>query len=403
MVKGALLDQDGDMHLIFLGGDGSDANVYYSRAPAAMADRAPAWAEPVMIGEGAIKDTAALAGDDLGNMFVLYGGAREGVGLYAVHSTDGGDTWSAPTVVALTHDPELFVWGIRFSAGLYVDQDQQLHTVWAHNNQSGQGREIYYARLGADHKSWSAPLLLASTNEDKLGQVTEPSIIGYGGELIVFYSEWPGSSPKRVMRRSFDGGRTWTDAVAPFASLGQYGETDFVIDNDGVLHLVLGDRIRGLNLWHSVWIGDRWQEPQPIAPSSEADRFVEGPLTFHPWWPELVVSQGNVLLVTWETDPGAAHNGTWSAYKVLDVSELPLVPLPTPAISPTIAPTPSPTPPVPTPTPSNRPSSIEQIDRAANEVEDAPARPLIVGIVPVILLISGIVLVRRMGYHRGGK
>jgi len=396
VIKGAFLDQSGTMHIVFYGGEERDANIYYTRAPAAIASRAPAWSAPIVIGESAAFETAALAGDDQGNLYVLYGGKAQGNGLYAVHSTDGGDTWSEPTPVLLTYDEDLFVWGVRFR--LYVDPSQKLHAVWAVNNSGGQGQAIYYANLEPDAMKWSEPIVLAATEKGRVGQVTEPSIAGLDGELMVVYNEWGEGPTTRMMLRSIDGGRTWIGPEPPFASMGEYGEPDFVVDSNHVLHLFLGDRARGLNLWHSVWHNGRWQEPEPVASSSDA-LIQEGPLTFHPWYPDAVVSQGNVILVAWETDRGSTHNGTWFSYTVLDAPEYQVVPLPSPPTKPAATAEPTATPVVPTPTPRHRPASISQDDLSTGTRGDT-GMPVMLGIVPVVALIVGIVAVRQLGLYR---
>jgi hypothetical protein len=111
-------------------------------------------------------------------------------------------------------------------------------------------------------------------------------------------------------------------------TVGEYGNAAFAVDSSETLHVVFGDRARHLNLWHSIWRDGAWQEPEPIAPATEATTYRTGPEEFHPSRPRLVASQGNVLLAAWRTDPGHPHNGTWFAYERLDVPELPLMALP---------------------------------------------------------------------------
>jgi hypothetical protein len=335
VVKGAALDQNGMIHIIFYGGEERNANIYYSRAPVLSADRAPVWSEPEVIGENAIAETAAMAGDGQGNLFVLYASNREGHGLYAVISTDGGDTWSNATPVSLTNDDQLFPYLIHLS----LDQENRLHAVWSVNNSGGEGEAIYYIRLESDHITWSKPTALAVAEDRELDQVTDPGIVAHGNGIFVVYNEWPPDSETiRVMRRSPDGGRTWMESTIPFASQGEYGSPDFAVDSGKDLHVFLGDRRRGMNLWHSIWQGNRWTEPEPIAPPSEFQLYYGGPLNFQPWFPRAVVSQGNVILVAWETDRGAIHNGTWYSYRFVNAPEMPVVPIstqsPTPIPSP---------------------------------------------------------------------
>jgi hypothetical protein len=394
VVKGAALDQNGMIHIIFYGGEERNANIYYSRAPVLGADRAPIWSEPEVIGENAIAETAAMAGDGQGNLFVLYASNREGNGLYAVFSTDRGDTWSIPMPVSPTYDGQLFPYLIHLS----LDDAGRLHAVWSVNNSTGEGQAIFYTRLEADHATWSNSMALAIAKEEQLDQVTDPAIIAFRDELLVIYNRWPPDGDTiRVMRRSIDHGQTWMQPVVPFASNGEYGSPDFTIDGNEDLHVFFGDRERGLNLWHSIWRGNRWTEPLPVVPPSEALIYKTGPLTFHPWFPNAIVSQGNVILVTWETDRGATLNGTWYSYEIIDSPGLPLMPLPTQTALPAatvLTPTS-----IPSPTSNPPPDFASELPKnIQSEPVTSPATNLITGILPAALLISVFVLAQ-VFYH----
>ena len=102
-IVGALLDPAGGMQVAFFGGNELGANIYYSHSNATEARRAPAWSPPAVVGDdAAIPTSAALAGDGHGNLFILYSGRREGLGLYSIHSADSGATWPTPQAVFLT-------------------------------------------------------------------------------------------------------------------------------------------------------------------------------------------------------------------------------------------------------------------------------------------------------------
>jgi hypothetical protein len=118
--------------------------------------------------------------------------------------------------------------------------------------------------------------------------------------------------------------------------------------------------------------------------------------------PQAVVSQGNVLLVTWETDNGVGNNGAWYAYLVLDIPASPVMPLPTVASTPTIMPTQTSTPPLRTPAPRHERAVFQDspATRGGGDrpfaVPSNPISPLITAIVPVVLLISLLVLIQRL-------
>ncbi len=81
-IRGALLDENAMMHIIFYAGDENEANIYYSRAPALMAGRASAWLTPRVIGPSAnINDNAVLVDDRQGNLYTIYSGELRRKGL----------------------------------------------------------------------------------------------------------------------------------------------------------------------------------------------------------------------------------------------------------------------------------------------------------------------------------
>lgn len=389
-VMGAFLDQAETLHVIFFGGDDLGANIYYSQAPAIKAGQAHAWSTPKVIGEDAVTPSiAALAGDDVGNLFVVYSGQPEGKGLYAVYSSDAGNTWTDSVPIYLTYDDLHFLWALQ----THADEQGRLHVVWTVNNDIGNGEAVFYAQLEANHKQWSEPVILAERQEDEY-EADWPAIISHNGELIVIYND---SAPAtRWMRRSLNGGQTWTEPIKPFPSEGEYGHPLFLVDSENVLHVLLGNRRGSFHgMWHSVWEGNRWRDLEPV---------VSGPVSeipgeeFDPTLPNGVVSQGNILLVTWETDNGVGQNGAWYSYLIRDIPELPIVALPTVATTPIVTPSPTSTPPLPTPTPSpERPIFTDAPSSGGPfSVLSSPATPLIIGIIPVVMLISLVVLVQRL-------
>jgi hypothetical protein len=389
-IKGAFLDGNGVMHIIFYVGE-DRADIFYSRALAVDANRSSAWSEPLIIGKNAIVDTAALTGDDQGNLFVVYGGDLGVKGVYAVHSKDGGDSWSEPTAVYLTYDDELFAFGIQ----LHRDRTGRLHSVWAVNNLSGSGQAIYYAGTDSDFESWSKPIVLAKVGQADGGlsgglidRVVWPSITSKDDGIILIYTVC--SECERRMRRSFDGGETWSPPIEPFMTRGDYGHARFIVDSNNTLHMILGDRARGHTLWHSVWQADRWQEPSPIIPVSERLLYERGdldPRAYNPQRPQVVISQGNVILVSWEQDAGNCCNGAWYTYTTIDVPEIPVVALPAPTATPTFAPTALNTASMPEQTPTvdvslSNPINLAQIPNST------PAIPLLISVVVTSVLIA---------------
>lgn len=388
-VMGVALDKKGMMHLLMFSGEESKANIYYSRAPATEANQANAWSAPLMVGqEAATPSIAALALNEQGHLFVVYSGKRDGRGLYTSASLDGGETWSDPTLIFLTYDEELFPWAVRMT----VDQQQQLHVVWIVNSTDGNGDVLYYARQAADNIQWTEPRILAV---EEGYEVDWPSLIEKDGELFLIYQN--AEPATRWMIRSFDYGDNWTAPVRLFPHVGEYGHVALLIDNNQTLQMILGNRngnpaIHGM--WHSTWQGKTWSDLEPIISGVTVNTGFKND-RFDPSAPQAIVSQGNILLVTWKTDPivfdrtdEIKGNGVWFSYKTLNAPSLPISPIPTLVPSATQLAT-------PTPLLVLTPTSVPLPDHLKwREVE--PSRPgvaLAAGIIPVIALISIFLLV----------
>lgn len=324
-ILGAFLDSRGMVHVAFFGGTAQGAEIYHSSAPLEQAGKASAWSRPEIVGQRAVSPVAGmLTGDDRGNLFILYSGGLEGNGMYLIRSTDYGETWSAPETVFLTESASLWVAPIQ---GV-LDAQGQLHVMWTVANKAGNGEAVYYSRLERDHRRWTRPFAMQTIKGNDY-EADWGAVAALGNELFVLYDY--GFPPQRWMRRSTDGGRGWSEPVVAFPSKGEYGFPMLLADSNNTLHAVLGNRsaddsVHGM--WHSMWTGERWTDLQAI---------VSGPQTqqFDPNRPSAVVSQGNVMLVTWRTDPGLTPNGVWFSYATLASPELAVQALPTPVPSPT--------------------------------------------------------------------
>lgn len=408
-VYGAFLDQNSIMHLMFFGGDDRGADIYYAQAPAALAGRAQAWSKPELVGKSAITpSTAALVGDNNGNLVIVYSGNIDGNGVYLVQSTDSGYTWSDSMPVAFTYSDELWPSDIRLTMG----SNGQLHTVWNVVDTSGHSVAGYYARLNVDKSLWNDPIELAEGIGIQEGMGMHHLLaIEHNNSIVAIYNNGippTGVPPAEWVRRSDDGGKTWTPVARVFPQhVGRSGIASFVVDSNNNLRVLFGERVQleingvyaeNSGIWHSRLLdGDNWSAPDPVVTTirmmggSEIDPETQ---SIGAYDARAVISQGNVILVTWRSDPGFARNGVWYSYTTLpDTPELPLQPLPT------VAPTATPTPelegtspalsltPVPTtsPTPFFTDSAKEI---PADSFMRNPGAAIVVGIVPVILILA---------------
>lgn len=332
-ILGAELDRNGMVHLTFFGGDELGASIYYTKAHLSEVSRAHSWSKPLEVGNLALAPAnGALVVDPNGRVTIVYSGYRDGFGLYSISSSDWGETWKEPITAYLAPDGDFW----PFALNIVLDEQNNLHAVWTLVNRSGNGEAVYYANLDVEHLVWSDSFLLARRDPGDY-EADWGSIAYYNDELIVVYNDsFPAT---RWMRRSADGGRTWSDPVLPFNFVGEYRFASFVIDAENFLHMFLGNRTRDAThgMWHSVWLGDRWSDLQPVV---SGPRITEGDVNgrFDPTGPVAVLSQGNTILVTWSTDPGAGRNGVWYSFGLLNSPEQPVVTLVSPTPRPTRTP-----------------------------------------------------------------
>lgn len=390
-LQDAFLDNAGVMHLAFFDGNELGADMYYTRAYVALADQASAWMKPELVGEAAgPAASAAMVGDGQNALYIAYTGRRDGQGLYETHSTDAGNTWTDPILVFQTFE-DLQPFGTR----LALDPQGNLHAVWSIVDMFGLDQELYYARLEAQTGRWTVPDLLAKRDENDYKSAW-PSIIFYDNSLIVVYMDGP-LPPTRYMRRSFDGGQSWTQPIRLFPHVGEYEHAVLLVDGNNALHIIMGNRLdeSSHGMWHAVWLGDRWGNLEPLT---------LGPKTpqFDPSAPRAVISQGNVLLASWWTDTGGGpRNGAWFSYATLNAPELPIVALPAPEFTPTPEPAFTPMVTLLRPTPTPRPDFVVQSDDLKDGLSKPdPSTPIrnavtvVGGIIAVIFLVYRFLLFR---------
>jgi hypothetical protein len=396
---GAFLDASDTFHVIFTATEYFSRRtfVFYSHAPASLADLASAWSAPVMVGDGALGlNSGAIAGDEQGNIVIIYSGNRDGSGVYYVHSRNGGKEWTEPQPLFLTFNADLSAFSLRLTRGA----GQNLRAAWNVVTNLGVDESLYFASFDTQTAKWSSPVELDERID--LPEYFGPSfpvITDNGREIVVFYNGGnpvPGRpvGPGRPIQRSrisLDGGVTWSEPLDPFPfHVGRSGEHAMVLDGNGIPHVLFVQRIESIDergkysiiggIWHSTFQNNAWSNP---------DRFVT---TLSPHDVHAVVAQGNVLLAVWRQDPGEGTSGIWYSYNVLDVPELPVTPLATALLQVSIQETPTlpPTTEISTPTPL--PDFLKQAP--PSDLGSNPALPIIVALAPVMLIVISV-----MGYR----
>jgi len=394
----AYLDKQGIMHVIFYGGHDVRANIYYSNVPVAEAFNAAAWLPPVAIATAARPPiTTWIAADSDENLYVLFGGDAEGTGIYSTYSLDRGANWSLPELVAATYSETLWPYAVRMHYG----QSGRLYAVWNVLNRRAWGTILLLTTYDFNLRRWNEPTVIAEGVPGGVLGVQSPSLIEYAGELFVMYDNGiPEQGVVRLIRRSSDGGRTWTEAVRPFPGhVGGNGPAGFVVDSNNDLRVFFGQRTNAAlaqqihGMWYSEWhpMTGSWGGVKDIV-SGPLVQDIDDKNGFDPSAARAITSQGNLLMVVWRTDPGNGANGAWFAYTELDGPAYPMTPLPTPA--PPVQLTAIFTPPetvtdttglvgIPPLISTQAPPAIKQL---AN-----PAMPLFVGLAPVGIFLLYIV------------
>jgi hypothetical protein len=392
----AYLDPSGTFHLVYTVSRVSDIGIlYHASADASEVDQAHGWSSSTILDELAGPlFFANLSGDDEGNLVLVYTGQKLGIGVYEVHSIPGGDTWSDPSALALVAEEDRLPAHIRVT----VDADSRFHAVWSVMEASrGIGVGVYYARVVADGAGWSSPTLLADRTGTEYG-TDWPSVAAHDGALFVVYMDG-GPPPTRWLRRSTDGGETWSIPHRPFPQEGENGHAVLLKDSSNTLHIVLSNRVGDPPVggtWHGVWLGTKWSDLQLITPRSEAEAKATGSYGYsqvgNSSRPNAVISQGNVLLVTWWHDMRDAPPAGYS-YTVLDAPQISPSPVPGAAA---VEDTPSVTPlPTSLPAPTVVPARAVNIpSNTSLPVDlDSPGLPVVIGLGSAALLIAAVVIV----------
>jgi transposase len=383
------VDANGVLHVVWF--EGAD-RLMYARAHVLQAQFARHWAEPVELdaNAGAIEDGADLVAGEPGTLHVLYaGGSRfrilqEPRAVLYVHSTDGGASWSEPTVLMEIPGQDYGASDLR----LFLDPAGRLHATWVEWNVEGFGQTVYYTRSLDRGGTWEPAELVDHKDPDKPhSESWRERIIVAGDDAGHLFRFWLTAPPAHwYYQLSTDGGATWGSKSRLFVDLeGDQGPPTLAQDGAGRLHLFIGLRttpksqigrdIRGL--WHGEWTGAMWSSPELLGPNER-----------HGNNPKAAIVRGNELVVTW-----------WShviAEAIVMMGHIPDAP----AVPVQLWSTPSPTPTravAPTPTPHTRekaepgrpvPTPAAQDPQAASR---QPATGLILSVGAVVILVGGIV------------
>ncbi len=397
------VDRLGDVHWTRSG-----EGIWYYRAHADTAWSAAAWKRHILDNGATYMSDVAL--DSQGIIHVVYEKwtllsepitrtrGAEVLGLTDIfyrRSSDGGRTWSAPFNLSPSEGQGAFRVQIK------VDENDVLHVTWDEGwdrlSAYGEPRESVYIRSTDGGHSWSEPAVFSQPDNTN-AQIAAGSD-NKGGVLVV----WRATSVDTLFYSwSSDGGQTWSPPTSiPGLYARAYNDTDFdaydmATDSAGHIHLVAVGRPRlpasradhvPLDVFHLVWDGDFWSEPERIAEYTEEEGFPE--------YPKLAISEGNKLHVVWFVRD--QQYGVGEFFRILYSSSLSDAPYQTPVPIPTPTPTPLPTftplpPPTSTPLPTLAPGSSYLPEGLYTESDEM--KQLALALLPILLLVVVIAIVR---------
>jgi hypothetical protein len=308
----------------------------------------------------------------------------------------------------------------------FLGESGTLHVVWNTVDQDGQNIDGFYSQLtDPASRQWTEPQVIAKSME--LG-FAAPAVIEFDGNVMIIYNNGVEGQVAPVIWsvNSIDGGKTFNQPSQPFPDhIGRNGTASFVVDSNDRLHLFWAQRMPGgvggtldlHGMWHSVWDGQGWGPARAVesGPRSES---------FDPYDANALSVQGNVILLTYRTDPGREISNSWWTYTTLDdAPELPIKPLPTPVLSSTNGQTPLDSAfaalsqssteaaqeeavlavtdaATPDSEASPTPSPLPEFSKEVNVSAGSPGTPLLVAFVPTVLFIAGALLFGSMRRSR---
>ena len=220
---------------------------------AASHDVGRTWEAPIALHAGASSDfQPTIAADGRGGWVIVWtstdplanlGGRSDGVGLLAVHSGDGGRTWSTPSAIVAPAEASLG----DAEPQVATDGAGTWHVAWIATRDDGDvglRSEVRATRSSDLGGTWTTPRVLSNS---ALSTANLRPRIGTDttGRVVALWSTTSAANRAQiVLAQSADQGGTWTEP-APFPG----GEVDYRRDGFPMLGLATDDR----GAWRVAW------------------------------------------------------------------------------------------------------------------------------------------------------
>ena len=313
-----LADAQGWLHLAWSGG--SRGEIFYSRAMISAAGDPAAWSTVQVVSNGSAA-WPQLAYDLAGRLYLMYiVQYNEARGVYLVHSSDGGVSWSQAELI---FDAAGAGWQGIGAAALAVEpgaggeQTTVLHAAWVEEalpgTQPSQG--LYYAQATTslaelEPLTWSEPQVMA-------GELANwPRLVLAEDELHLLYTV--GESGVWERRMPVSAASDWSAAVRILGGEGYSLTGDSLYTHAGgggrEIHLVSVSDVGQLIYAH--WHAGRWEAIELVDAASQALGTVNGAAAGSP-------PTGGVLGVAWTSgDANGVTSLIWTTRLIPEVEPM---------------------------------------------------------------------------------
>lgn len=392
LVSAALVDADGDLHLIWMGNN----QIYHSRAHVNNALSAWGWDSTTVIGDrvaSASSYAADIAMDSSGTMYVVYGDSQS-ANVYVVQSADNGVTWTDPRQIGEAGRIQSEEAATEIQLAYEKDSDT-LHVVWTARElpRGWPGTRLFYSHTSDQGATWTPPVVVDDAEFDGYAEDRGPFFptlsVAAQNEVHLTWSGAP--KGERWHQWSSNGGMTWSrmspidvfnQTALGLGIPGTTGFTDMVVDGSGQLYAATTIGNSGaprLAAWHEGGWGPLYDSPYPGADCED---------------PRIVVTEGNMLHLVCLERGSAEKNDVWYVSARTDALQTPSEALPPPSTAePSSVAEPNATV-VSTPTMRYGPV-IQQFSDSVRSPISTPFWALAVSAIPALVIVCSAILVRR--------